>query len=192
MKIIALKKTVIMEDILTQAWTLKQNLIDFVLDAEGELAVALEAYAADRASRERYDIAQQNQVIDSFTVEGRVGEKTPIELFVESDPDLNDTCRKLLEHWRLRSFTGLFEIVQIFPDGFELMNWLTAKRYNVDTVWSSDSDGEIGQTKIGSRDRQFQAKLQKLPVRRCAGIVRTGLAVGRKVSLRFYRIFWQR
>ncbi len=36
---------------LETAWTLKQNLIDFVLDAEGELAVALEAYAAARFDR---------------------------------------------------------------------------------------------------------------------------------------------
>lgn len=116
---------------LERAWTLKQNLIDFVLDAEGELAVALEAFAATRAVGERYDIAQQNQVIDSFTVEGKVGDKTPIDLFVESQPDLTAGEISLLESWRHRSFTGLFEITKISPDGFELMNWLTAKHYAV-------------------------------------------------------------
>ena len=116
---------------LERAWTLKQNLIDFVLDAEGELAVALEAYAAARSTGERYDIAQQNQVIDSFTVEGKVGDKTPIDLFVESQPDLTHNDRSLLESWGHRSFTGLFEITQLFPDRFELMNWLTAKHYIV-------------------------------------------------------------
>ncbi|WP_333033846.1 MULTISPECIES: hypothetical protein [unclassified Microcoleus] len=116
---------------LERAWTLKQNLIDFVLDAEGELAVALEAFAAARSTGERYDIAQQNQVIDSFTVEGKVGEKTPIDLFIESQPDLTEIETGLLESWRHRSFTGLFEITQISPDGFELMNWLTAKHYAV-------------------------------------------------------------
>ena len=116
---------------LERAWTLKQNLIDFVLDAEGELAVALEAYAAGRSTGERYDIAQQNQVIDSFTVEGKVGDKTPIDLFVESQPDLTHNDRSLLESWAHRSFTGLFEITQLFPDRFELMNWLTAKHYIV-------------------------------------------------------------
>lgn len=114
-----------------RAWTLKQNLIDFVLDAEGELAVALEAFAAARSTGERYDIAQQNQVIDSFTVEGKVGEKTPIDLFVESQPDLTESEISLLESWRHRSFTGLFEITKISPDGFEMMNWLTAKHYAV-------------------------------------------------------------
>lgn len=116
---------------LERAWTLKQNLIDFVLDAEGELAVALEAFAAARSTGERYDIAQQNQVIDSFTVEGKVGEKTPIDLFVESQPDLTESEISLLESWRHRSFTGLFEINKIYPDGFEMMNWLTAKHYAV-------------------------------------------------------------
>ncbi|WP_333197571.1 hypothetical protein [Microcoleus sp. S28C3] len=116
---------------LERAWTLKQNLIDFVLDAEGELAVALEAFAAARSTGERYDIAQQNQVIDSFTVEGKVGEKTPIDLFVESQPDLTQSDRSLLESWRHRSFTGLFEITQLSPDSFELTNWLTAKHYAV-------------------------------------------------------------
>ncbi|MGL5065792.1 MAG: hypothetical protein ACRC62_37970 [Microcoleus sp.] len=133
---------------MTRAWTLKQNLIDFVLDAEGELAVALEAYAADRSSRDRYDIAQQNQVIDSFTVEGRVGEKTPIELFIASEPDLSQIELQLLEHWRLRSFTGLFEIVQIFPHSFELMNWLTAKRYKAKPN-SADFQQEISRFKLG-------------------------------------------
>jgi hypothetical protein len=119
------------DEMLERAWTLKQNLIDFVLDAEGELAVALEAYAAARSTGERYDIAQQNQVIDSFTVEGKVGDKTPIDLFVESQPDLTHNDRSLLESWGHRSFTGLFEITQLFPDRFELMNWLTAKHYIV-------------------------------------------------------------
>ncbi|WP_367275184.1 hypothetical protein [Microcoleus sp. CAWBG58] len=116
---------------LERAWTLKQNLIDFVLDAEGELAVALEAFAAIRSTGERYDIAQQNQVIDSFTVEGKVGNKTPIDLFVETQPDLTEIEIGLLKSWGQKSFTGLFEITKISPDSLELMNWLTAKHYNV-------------------------------------------------------------
>ena len=133
---------------MAQAWTLKQNLIDFVLDAEGELAVALEAFAAERSSRERYDIAQQNQVIDSFTVEGKVGDKTPIDLFVESQPDLSSCDRQLLEHWRRRSFTGLFEIAQISADGFDLTNWLTNKQYTVQP-YSANFQQEMSRFKLG-------------------------------------------
>lgn len=104
--------------------------MDFVLDAEGELASALEAYVAAHSSRDRYDIAQQNQLIDAFTIEGQVGEKAPLDLWIESQPDLSLSDRLLLENWR-RSFTGLFEITQILPDGFDLMNWLTSKHYTV-------------------------------------------------------------
>lgn len=137
-----------MQEILEQAWTLKQNLIDFVLEAEGELAVALEAYVADRSSRERYDITHQNQIIDSFTVEGKVGTKTPIDLFVESQPDLTDRDRNVLESWQHRSFTGLFEITQISPDSWDLMNWLTAKHYTVKPN-SSNFLQEMSRFKLG-------------------------------------------
>ncbi|TAF70603.1 MAG: hypothetical protein EAZ59_04235 [Oscillatoriales cyanobacterium] len=137
-----------MKELLAKAWTLKQNLIDFVLEAEGELAVALEAYVADRSSRERYDIAHQNQIIDSFTVEGKVGTKTPIDLFIASQSDLTEGDRNLLDSWLHRSFTGLFEITQIAPDSLDLMNWLTAKHYNVQAN-SPTFEQEISRFKLG-------------------------------------------
>lgn len=118
-----------MEAILKRAWEIKQNLIEFVLEAEGELAVALEAYIAAGSARDRYDIAQQNQLVDSFIIEGKVGDRTPLDLFI-AQTDLQESDRLLLENWR-RSFIGLFEISQILPDGFELINWLTAKHYTV-------------------------------------------------------------
>lgn len=135
-----------MEAILERAWELKQNLIDFVLDAEGELAVALEAYIAAGSARDRYDIAQQNQLVDSFLVEGRVGEQTPLDLFI-AQTELEESDRQLLDNWR-RSFIGLFEISQILPDGFELINWLTAKHYTV-KVNSSESLKDTAKLKVG-------------------------------------------
>ena len=135
-----------MEAILERAWELKQNLIDFVLDAEGELAVALEAYIAAGSSRDRYDIAQQNQLVDSFLVEGRVGEQTPLDLFI-AQTELEESDRQLLDNWR-RSFTGLFEISQILPDGFELINWLTAKHYTI-KVNSSETLKDTAKLKVG-------------------------------------------
>lgn len=119
-----------MDSLLKQAWELKQDLTDFVLDAEGELAVALEKYVAKQAAGEQYDIAQQNQTIDLFLTEGQVEEKTPLDLFIETRPDLTQADRQLLENWR-QSFTGLFEVTQVFDEGWEFMNWLTAKRYSV-------------------------------------------------------------
>ncbi|MDB9513350.1 hypothetical protein PN499_19330 [Kamptonema animale CS-326] len=135
-----------MEAILERAWELKQNLIDFVLDAEGELAVALEAYIAAGSARDRYDIAQQNQLVDTFLVEGRVAEQTPLDLFI-AQTELEESDRQLLDNWR-RSFIGLFEISQILPDGFELINWLTAKHYTV-KVSSSETLKDTAKLKVG-------------------------------------------
>jgi len=45
---------------------------------------------------------------------------------LESQPEL---CQPV-SGWQ-RSFIGLFAVTQILPDGFELMNWLTAKHYIV-------------------------------------------------------------
>ncbi|MEH1940065.1 MAG: hypothetical protein V7L01_07600 [Nostoc sp.] len=119
-----------MDVILERSHELKQALVDFVLDAEGELAQALETYAAAQLRRGSGDSTQQDLIIDSFLTTGKVGEKSPLELFIESYPDLEESDRNLLDSWH-RSFIGLFAITNIFPDGFELTNWLTDKRYIV-------------------------------------------------------------
>ncbi len=119
-----------MDATVDRAWELKQELIDFVLDAEGEVAIALETYAAEHASRDRSDISQRNMRIDAFAVEGTVGNKTPIDLFLETQPDLSASDRTLVKNWQ-KSFMGVFEAIKVLPDGLELMNWLTAKHYQV-------------------------------------------------------------
>lgn len=119
-----------MQHIIERANQLKQNLVNFVYDAEGELAISLEKYAVEHGKRERQDLKQQNLVIDRFTIEGKVGDRTPLELFLENEPDLTPSDRVLLCNWQ-RSFMGLFEIIQLFPGGLEVMNWLTAKHYMV-------------------------------------------------------------
>jgi hypothetical protein len=117
------------DEILERSRELKQALVEFVLEAEGELAAALESYAADQSRRSRGDKVQQDLIIDSFLTEG-LGDKTPLDLFLASQPDLPESDRQLVSNWR-RSFIGLFAVIQILPDGFELMNWLTAKHYIV-------------------------------------------------------------
>ncbi len=131
---------------LERAIELKQNLVDFVYDAEGELAVALEGYVAEYGSRSRQDIRQQNLVVDTFLKEGKVGDQTPLDLFLK-ESNLSETDRTLVENWR-RSFTGLFEVLQRRSEAVELMNWLTAKRY---TVFASSevSEMEIARWKSG-------------------------------------------
>ena len=122
-----------MDAILERSRELKQALIEFVLDAEGDLATSLESYVAakSRPQGNRHDATyEQNLLIDSFVSEGKVGDKTPLDLFLESHPDLSEGDRTLVSSWQ-RSFIGLFAISQILPDGFELINWLTAKHYTV-------------------------------------------------------------
>ncbi|MBW4641136.1 MAG: hypothetical protein KME05_23560 [Gloeocapsa sp. UFS-A4-WI-NPMV-4B04] len=119
-----------MDEILERSRKLKQNLVNFVLDAEGELAEALEMYAAEHSRGKRGDSVQQDLIIDTFITEGKVGDKTPLDLFLSSQPELSQSDRQLVSNWR-RSFIGLFAVNQILPDAFDLRNWLTAKHYIV-------------------------------------------------------------
>lgn len=142
-----------MDAILERSHELKQALIEFVLDAEGELAESLETYAAAQSRRERGNNVQQDLIIDTFVTEGKVGDKTPLDLFLDQ-LDLSQSDRHLVSNWR-RSFIGLFAVTQILPDGFELMNWLTAKHYIVKPTNSQTledmsrfKEGEILLTRI--------------------------------------------
>lgn len=120
-----------MDEILARSRELKQAITDFVLDAEGELAIALETFVAEQLSKSQSkDRKQQDLAIDIFLTQGRIGTKTPLELFIESEPELSQRDRQLILDWK-RTFTGLFAIQQTLPDGFKLMNWLTAKLYLV-------------------------------------------------------------
>ncbi|MHC5832835.1 MAG: hypothetical protein ACYT04_96840, partial [Nostoc sp.] len=65
-----------------------------------------------------------------FLTAGKVGDQSPLELFIASHPDLSESDRSLINSWH-HSFIGLFAITNILPDGFELTNWLTDKRYIV-------------------------------------------------------------
>jgi len=61
---------------------------------------------------------------------GEVGEQTPIDLFLAQESELTASDRDLIKNWQC-TFTGLFEIIEIQPKSFKLMNWLTAKYYTV-------------------------------------------------------------
>lgn len=136
-----------MDAILERTRELKEALIDFVLEAEGDLARTLEIYAASHAKNQQSDVNQRDLTVESFALEGKVGDETPLDFFLASQPDLSESDRTLTESWR-RSFIGLFEIAQILPDGFELMNWLTAKRYTVKP--NNPAQGEkLARLKVG-------------------------------------------
>jgi len=147
--------------LLERSRELKEALNEFVLEAEGELAESLEAYAAAKSRRDRHDNVQQDLIIDTFLTEGKVGDKTPLDLFLASQADLSQSDRQLISSWQ-RSFIGLFTITQILLDGFELMNWLTAKHYIVKPnnsqileQMSRFKQGEILLTRIAPVNDQY-------------------------------------
>ena len=113
---------------------LHSELIDFVLDAEGDLAASLESFSAEQLSnfsQSQYQGAVQNEMIlNMFLTEGTVGDKKPVDIFLESHPDLSAEKRDIVNNFR-RSFAGLFAVNQIYDDGFKLTNWLTDKQYTV-------------------------------------------------------------
>ena len=114
---------------LARALELKENLVDFVYDDEGDIAVALESYAAEKGKKNSYGIKQQNLTVDLFLTQGQIGENTPLDLFVRQ-VDLTDADLAIVKQWQ-RNFIGLFEIEAIADGCYRLMNWLTAKTYKV-------------------------------------------------------------
>ncbi|MEO1429586.1 MAG: hypothetical protein AAFS12_12395 [Cyanobacteria bacterium J06632_19] len=113
---------------------LHSQLMDFVLDAEGDLAVSLEAFSAEQLANFSQSESQggvlQGMVLNMFLTEGMVGDKKLVDIFLESHPDLSPQQRHIVNNWQ-RSFAGLFAANKILNDGFFLRNWLTDKQYTV-------------------------------------------------------------
>jgi hypothetical protein len=121
--------------ILERSSQLKQALVEFVLDAEGDLAASLELYAASnsRLHKSRHDATyEQKLLVDSFLSEGKVGDKTPLDIFIDTHSELAQSDRQLIANW-CNTFMGLFAVVNVLSDGFKLLNWLTNKHYIVKT-----------------------------------------------------------
>ncbi|WP_026073058.1 hypothetical protein [Nodosilinea nodulosa] len=114
---------------------LKQALHDFVLAADGPLATALESYSADRlkhwSATNLQGINRSALAIDMFLTEGLVAGQSVLDIFIENQPDLPQGDRALLKDWE-KTFNGLFVVLQVATDRYELMNWLTEKRYWVE------------------------------------------------------------
>jgi hypothetical protein len=109
-------------------WT---AIIEFIQMAEGSVAVALESYIARQLIRSpQLDPGQRKLLVHRFAIEGEVEGKAPLDLFLASQLNLSNADRQLILGWR-KSFVGLLSIVQICPDGLEVMNWLTAKHYRI-------------------------------------------------------------
>ncbi len=115
----------------TRAGVLWTAIIEFIQAAEGTVATALERYTAKQLIRNpQLDAGQRKLLVHRFAIEGEIDGKAPLDLFLASQMDLTNADRQLILGWR-KSFVGLLSIEQIFPDGLEVMNWLTAKHYRI-------------------------------------------------------------
>jgi hypothetical protein len=134
--------------ILERAKQLKKEFIDFVMEAEGDLAISLEAFFATQSSKsESQSTTNNDMILDIFLTEGKVKDQTPVDLFLESQPELSECDRLLIHSWR-GSFVGLFAVTQISADGCDLMNWMTGKHYMV-RIKSLDEQQLFGRVKNG-------------------------------------------
>ncbi len=136
-----------MEKIIEKAIQLKKTIVNFVYDAEGDIAVALESYAAEKSKTNSYGIKQQNLTIDLFLTEEKINDKTPLDIFLEQNQDLDSQDIELIKLWQ-NNFIGLFEIQEIKDNSYQLMNWLTAKTYKV-YRHAAMSDKEISRWQPG-------------------------------------------
>ncbi len=126
-------------------WT---AIIDFIQTAEGNVAISLESFVARQIIRNpQLDTGQRKLLVHRFAIEGEVDGKAPLDLFLASQADLTNADRQLILSWR-KSFVGLLSIEQIFPDGLEVMNWLTAKHYRIQFT-DLPSQTAMGRLKTG-------------------------------------------
>lgn len=138
-----------MKDNLQQVNKLYQKLSNFILDAEGELAISLEKFSAEKLSKQSTSSGSYDpqMVVDLFITEGKIHNQTPIDLFIANQPDLSTSEQQLLQSWS-RSFVGLFVIETIDPDGLTLKNWLTDKNYHL-KIKNSQEQQQLTRSKLG-------------------------------------------
>lgn len=141
-----------------KAESLKQELRDFVLDAEDDVAIALERYSADQlrrwAATNLQGISRTDLAIDMFLTEGQVNGQSVLDIFAQNISNRSQDDQALVESWK-RAFNGLFGVLQVEGDRYKVMNWLTEKCYwaKPDRFHSSEelsrlSPGEIVVTRL--------------------------------------------
>ncbi len=118
------------------------------IETDRSMSPGLEGFTAQQLIRNpQLDAGQRKLLVHRFAIEGEVAGKTPLELFLASQSDLTLADRKLIDSWR-HSFVGLLAIVQIFPNGLEVMNWLTAKHYRIQFT-DIDTQTAMNRLKVG-------------------------------------------
>lgn len=136
------------DPLFARAGVLWSAIIDFIQTDRGNIASGLASFTARQLQRHpQLDPGQQKLLIHRFAIKGEIDGKSPLDLFLASQPNLSLEDRQTIANWR-RSFVGLFAIVQIFPNGLEVMNWLTAKHYRVQFT-DETSQTAMSRLKVG-------------------------------------------
>ncbi|WP_310487786.1 hypothetical protein [Chamaesiphon sp. VAR_69_metabat_338] len=136
------------DPLFARAGVLWSAIIDSIHSSQSSMATSLDSFSARQLLRSpQLDSSQRKLFIHRFAIEGEVDGKTPLEIFLATQPDLTLVDRQLISSWR-RSFVALAEIVQIFPNGLEVMNWLTAKHYRIQFTDES-SQAAMDRLKVG-------------------------------------------
>jgi hypothetical protein len=119
------------DPLFARAGVLWSAILNFVETAQGSVATSLEHFIARQLIRNPHlDSGQRKLLVHRFAIEGEVDGKTLLDLFLAHQQDLTSTDRQLIQSWQ-HSFVGLLAIVQVYPNGLEVMNWLTAKHYRI-------------------------------------------------------------
>jgi hypothetical protein len=135
------------DPLFARAGVLWSAIIDSIQSTDS-MTTSLSSFSARQLTRSpQLDSGQRKLFVDRFAIEGEVDGKTPLEIFLATQPDLTLADRQLISSWR-RSFVALVEIVQIFPNGLEVMNWLTAKHYRI-LFTDESSQAAMARLKVG-------------------------------------------
>jgi hypothetical protein len=119
------------DPLFVRAGVLWSAILGFVETAEGNVAISLERFTARQLIRNpQLDSGQRKLIVHRFTIEGEVDGNTILDLFLAHHPGLTTADRQLIQSWQ-QSFVGLLAIVEVYPNGLEVMNWLTAKHYRI-------------------------------------------------------------
>ena len=141
-------KNYMFDPLFARAGVLWSLIINFIQTDRSKIASGLESYTARQLRlHPQLDSGQQKLLIHRFAIEGEIEGKTPLELFLASQTDLTVADRQSIDSWR-SSFVGLLTIVQIFPNGLEVMNWLTAKHYRIQFT-DLDAQTAMSRLKVG-------------------------------------------
>ena len=127
------------DPVFIRAGELWRYLIKSIESDDAQVATALKSFTAIQLRRNpQLDSGQRKLLVHRFAIEGKIENQTPLELFLtdahsehlSQRVDLNSVDRQLVSSWQ-HSFVGLIAIVQVYPNGLEVMNWLTAKHYRI-------------------------------------------------------------